>query len=267
MKSFWYMTPFLCSISCGGTSAPEELFMGHSFFKPFAQNMEDLQESQGYNPRSSELVFSGGQNGAPQALWEDDRNRRTIQGLLDGGNVELFAMTYEGTYPSEEGYHNWIGYALQRNPDVQFVLALPWLDYPESEDYVDAKSYADTWHSAHDTDWLDLVNSLRNAYPNNEFISLPYGQSAVELRNLFEADSLPDIDALTSNTDDASSENDRGIFVDAKGHADQILVDLGTLVWGEVLYGIEASNDLIDASYQTDLAAIATAIVDEHKED
>ena len=102
------------------------------FFKPFANNMVALQEADGLEAKSMELVFSGGQNGAPQAMWEDDRNRNKLQGFLDGGNVELFAMTYEPTYPTEEGYHNWIQYALESNPDVTFVLALPWNDFPES---------------------------------------------------------------------------------------------------------------------------------------
>ena len=253
------------SVGCSSTSAPEELFMGHSFFKPFAQNMQPLQESQGFEPKTMEVVFAGGENGAPQALWEDEKKRREIQGYLDGGNVELFAMTYEGTYPTEEGYHNWIGYALEHNPDVAFVLALPWLDFPESDDYPNAQVYADTWHAAHDNEWLMLVNSLREAYPDNDFVSLPYGQSASELRTLFEAGELSDIGALTSDLTDESTENDLGIFVDAKGHADEILVDLGTLVWGSVIYDIDPTDELFSKSYETDLVSIAKQIVDEHK--
>ena len=265
----------LCAISIGWmsvgcapsapASAPEELFMGHSFFKPFANNMVSVQEASGLDPKSMELVSSGGSNGAPQAMWEDDRNRNKLQGFLDGGNVEMFAMTYEPTYPTEEGYHNWIQYALESNPDVNFVLALPWSDFPE--DYNDAEDYADTWHEAHDTAWLSLVNSLREAYPDNEFISLPYGQSALELWKLFAAGDLSDVDVLTSNTNDSSTDNDVGIFVDDKGHADEILVDLGTLVWGSVLYDIEPSNDFSSTVYETDLASIATNIVDQHKDD
>ena len=139
------------------------------------------------------------------------------------------------------------------------------MTFQNLEDYDDAEDYADTWHEAHDTAWLSLVDSLREAYPDNEFISLPYGQSALELRTLFEAGNLPDVDVLTSNVNDSSTENDVGIFVDDKGHADEILVDLGTLVWGSVLYDIEPANDFASTDYETDLASIATAIVDEHK--
>ena len=68
--------------------------------------MEPLQQAAGLEARTFEVVFNGGSNGAPQALWENDQKRREIQGYFDGGNVELFAMTYEGTYPTDEGYIN-----------------------------------------------------------------------------------------------------------------------------------------------------------------
>ena len=45
-------------------------------------------------------------------------------------------------------------------------------------------------------------------------------------------------------TSPAEDDDAAEIFVDQKGHADEILVDLGTLVWGKVLYDIEP-----DASY------------------
>ena len=241
----------------GSSSAPEELFIGHSFFKPFANNMEPLQQAAGLETRTSEVVFNGGANGAPQALWENDQKRREIQRYLDGGNVELFAMTYEGTYPTDEGYINWIEYARENNPDTTFVLALPWPDYPQ--DYTTAEEYSTTWHDGHAGDWSDLVGSLRSAYPDNEFISLPYGQSALELRTLLEQEQLPEVDVMIS-----PAEDDVGIFVDDKGHADEILVELGTLIWAKVLYDIEPDISYLQGVYETDLAQIATDIVDQH---
>ena len=158
--------------ACGqgsSSSAPEELFIGHSFFKPFANNMEPLQQAAGLEARTFEVVFSGGSNGAPQALWEHDQKRKEIQRYLDGGNVELFAMTYESTYPTAEGYINWIDYALSNNPDTTFVLALPWPDYPQ--DYATAEEYSSAWHAGHDGDWSDLVNSLRSSWVNVLFLA------------------------------------------------------------------------------------------------
>ena len=249
--------------ACGqgsSSSAPEELFIGHSFFKPFANNMEPLQQAAGLEARTFEVVFSGGSNGAPQALWENDQKRREIQRYLDGGNVDLFAMTYESTYPTDEGYINWIEYARENNPDTTFVLALPWPDYPQ--DYTTAEEYSTAWHDGHDGDWSELVGSLRAAYPDNAFISLPYGQSALELRALLEKNQLPDIDAMVSPAEDDGA----GIFVDEKGHADEILVDLGTLVWGTFLYDIDPDASLLQDSYEIDIAQIATDIVDEYME-
>ena len=256
---------FYAFMAC--SSAPDELFIGHSFFKPFAANMAPLKSAAGLEKNEIEVVFSGGASGAPLALWNDKSNRRTIERMLDGGNVELFAMTYEPEYPTEEGYHNWINAALDSNPNVRFVLALPWLDYPESDEYPNAQAYSDTWHSAHDSDWLALVDALRTDYPDNAFISVPYGQSALELRTLFEADTLPDVDVLTSNLDDASSDNDIGIFVDDKGHPDDILVELGSLVWGSMIYDIEPDESYLRGAYDTDLVSIANAIVEEHLDD
>ena len=108
---------------------------------------------------------------------------------------------------------------------------------------------------------------MRTDYPDNAFISVPYGQSALELRTLFEADTLPDVDVLTSNLDDASFDNDIGIFVDDKGHPDEILVELGSLVWGSMIYDIEPDESYLRGAYDTDLVSIANAIVEEHIDD
>jgi len=264
------ISPSLLSIAalnlfaCGGSgvrSAPEELFIGHSFFKPFANNMESLQSSVGLDARSSEVVFSGGASGAPQALWEDSKHRKDIQGYLDGGNVELFVMTYEGTYPTEDGYVLWIDYALANNPDTTFALALPWPDYPD--EYASAEAYSSAWLAFHNEGWAELLESLRAQYPSNDFVSIPYGQSALELRSRFEQGELPDVDALISNVEDSSNANDVGVFVDKKGHADEILIDLGTMVWGKVLYDIDPAPSMVPSAYQTDLAQIAADIVEQ----
>ena len=50
--------------------------------------------------------------------------------------------------------------------------------------------------------------------------------------------------------------------------ADEILVDLGTLVWGSVLYDIEPENDFASTRNMKPIwLPIAAAIVDEHKDD
>ncbi|MDZ7783545.1 MAG: hypothetical protein U5K56_11640 [Halioglobus sp.] len=164
------------------------LFIGHSFFNPFAQGMPNYSAAAGIAGHTQSKVIAGGQNGAPQALWENATTRNKIQAILDGGDVELFGMTYHPVYPTTEGYENWIDYALEKNPTTRFFVALPWLDKPA--DY-DAETFASTWHTFHATSWHDFIDSLRALYPGVDIYAIPYGQSAVELRNRFAAGELP----------------------------------------------------------------------------
>ena len=234
------------------------LFIGHSFFKPFAVGMPDYVAAAGIAGHSQSVVFAGGANGAPQALWEDASKRASIQAVLNTGNVELFGMTYEPTYSTTEGYENWIDYALAQNPNTHFFVALPWLDRPGN---YDAATYASTWLTAHATTWHDFIDSLRALYPGVDIFAIPYGQSAVELRNLLAADNLPGVPNLIGDAGDS-------IYVDAKGHPGDILRDVGRLVWLNAIYDVDLSTYTYGPSYgTTDLKAIAKSIMDGHDPD
>lgn len=69
--------------------------------------MPNYSETAGITGHNQSIVFAGGASGAPQALWEDAIRRAGIQNSLDGGDIELFATTYHGDYPTTEGYENW----------------------------------------------------------------------------------------------------------------------------------------------------------------
>ena len=230
------------------------LFIGHSFFRPFADRLPLLVAEAGIEGHSQDVVFSGGASGSPQALWENAGKRAQIQAVLDTGEVELFGMTYEPTYPTTEGYENWIDYALSKNSETEFVIGLPWPDFPAN---YDAATFYDFWMSAHDTLWHDFIDSLRALYPGVRIDCLPYGRSALELRKLFAEGNLPDVSLLTGNTNQA-------IFTDSKGHAAEILRELGTLVWLRALYDVDVTLLDYDPGYVTDLKAIAQMIMDEH---
>lgn len=230
------------------------LFIGHSFFRPFADGMPDYSAAAGIAGHSQSVVFNGGANGAPQALWENASKRAAIQAVLDGGDVELFAMTYHPTYPTTEGYENWINYALDKNPNTRIALALPWETNPEN---TAAAPYAAGWEAAHTTTWHALVDTLRGLYPGVEIYCIPYGQSAGELRLLLAADNLPDV--ATSTGDAAES-----IYVDPLGHPGQILRDLGRLVWLNAIYDVDLSTYSYGPGYTTDLKALAESIMADH---
>lgn len=235
-------------------SGVHSLFIGHSFFVPFANGMPFHAAQAGIVGHTQSVVFSGGASGAPQALWENPTKQAEIQAILDVGDVELFGMTYHPTYPTTSGYVNWMDYALAQNPNTKFALALPWATNPGS---TSAAAYAAAWHFGHDTAWHDLIDSLRTMYPGVEIYCIPYGQSALELRLLFDAGNLPDVISLVSSTGD-------GIYSDAFGHADPILVDLGQLVWLNAIYDVDLTTYAYAPGYITDLKAIAQTIMDDH---
>lgn len=232
----------------------DSLFMGHSFFRPFAEGMAFHAPNAGFTEHTQDVVFAGSENGAPEALWNNAAKRAEIQGILDGGDVELFGMTYHPDYPTMTGYQLWFDYALGRNPDTRFFVALPWLQLPASHT---AGQYSTAWHAFHEGSWHDLLDGLRAEYPGVDIYGIPYGQAAVELVELYEAGLLPDVDGLISGSGDA-------IFRDQSGHADDILIELGRLVWLRAIYGVDLSGYAHDPGYTVDLLAIADAIMDEH---
>ena len=69
------------------------VFIGHSFFRPFADEMPFHATQAGIVGHTQNVVFRGGANGAPEALWNDPVTRAEIQGYLDAGDVEVFGMT------------------------------------------------------------------------------------------------------------------------------------------------------------------------------
>lgn len=230
------------------------LLIGHSFFNPYAIALPSHATRAGFTDHNQSRFFSGGATGAPQALWENASKRAQIQAVLDGGDIELFGMTYHPEYPSIEGYRNWVNYALEKNPDTRFFIAMPWIPTPAS---FDTQTYENLWHQFHPAVMHSFIDTLRGEHPGVDFYCIPYGQSAVELRKLFSAGNLPEVTTLVSNSANA-------IYRDTLGHADDILVALGELVWLRAIYGVDLSTYNFDTGYSTDLKAIAQAIIDEH---
>ena len=243
----------LVSSSAWAQTGYKSLFIGHSFFVPFAYGMPLYTAQAGITDHTQTVVFSGGASGAPQALWEDAAHAAEIKAVLDSGDVELFAMTYAGEYPTTEGYINWINYALDKNPNTRIAVAMPWIDFPA---IYSATEYANTLNLSHDVGWRNFIAELSALYPTTDIFSIPHGLAAVELRLLFDANNLPDIDFLTG-------DKSNSLFVDTKGHAGDMLKALGRLIWLGVIYDVDLATFDYDLGYNTDLKAIAQAIIDD----
>ena len=243
------------------------LYIGHSFGRPFARELSSFVEMAGIDSHVQEIVFRGGPNGSPQSLWEDPKVRQEIQHILAEGDTDLLVMiccseNFLESRQSDWAVENWIDYALSVNPDTDFALALPWPDYPE--DYENNEAYSERIIEAHASAWHPFVDGLRDLYPQSEIQSIFHGRAAIELRGLFELGSLPEISEMTS-------KRPPGIFTDRKGHAGQILLDLGTLIWLGTIYDIDMNDFPVSElkingeSYETDLVAIAKEILDDEK--
>ena len=243
------------------------LYIGHSFGRPFARELPSFVEMAGIDNHVQEIVFRGGPNGSPQSLWEDPKVRVEIQDILAEGDTDLLIMiccseNFLESRQSDWAVENWIDYAVSVNPDTDFALALPWPDYPE--DYENNEAYSERIIEAHESAWHPFIDDLRALYPQSEIKSIFHGQAAIELRGLFESGSLPEISQMTS-------KRPSGIFTDRKGHAGQILLDLGTLIWLGTIYDIDMNDFPVSElkingeSYETDLITIAQAILNNEK--
>ncbi|MEC8767696.1 MAG: hypothetical protein VXX23_03805 [Actinomycetota bacterium] len=243
------------------------LYIGHSFGRPFARELPSFVEMAGIDNHVQEIVFRGGPNGSPQSLWEDPEVRVEIQDILAEGDTDLLIMiccseNFLESRQSDWAVENWINYALSVNPDTDFALALPWPDYPE--DYENNDAYSERIIEAHASVWHPFIDDLRELYPQSEIQSIFHGRAAIELRGLLESGSLPEISEMTS-------KRPPGIFTDRKGHAGQILLDLGTMIWLGTIYDINMNDFPVSElkingeSYETDLVAIAKEILDDQK--
>ena len=243
------------------------LYIGHSFGRPFARELPSFVEMAGIDNHVQEIVFRGGPNGSPQSLWEDPKVRVEIQDILAEGDTDLLVMiccseNFLESRQSDWAVENWIDYALSVNPDTDFALALPWPDYPE--DYENNEAYSERIIEAHTSAWHPFIDDLRALYPQSEIQSIFHGRAALELRGLFESGSLPEISKMTS-------KRPPGLFKDRKGHAGQILVDLGTLIWLGTIYDIDIDDFPVSElkingeSYETDLLGMAQEILNDEK--
>jgi len=242
------------AVSPPATTGYKSLFIGHSFFKPFADNIDDHAQAAGYTDHSQDVVYAGGANGSPEALWNHVTRRERIQAILDEGDLELFGMTYAGDYPTLTGYKNWVDYALIDNPDVQFFIGISWGRNPGSYE----TSEMDARWEDFETDTLHpMIDALRADYPNNTFYCIPYGRAALELILLYESGDLSDVSSFIG-------EFETSLFVDTTGHPGKILVELGVLVWLEAIYGVDLNLYEYDSDFATDLRAIASEIMATH---
>ena len=270
-------------LSCTKDEIPQQiqpqgykmLLMGHSFFRPYAENLNDLATEANLYEHSSTVVFRGGENGRPINLWNDSTNdeHQLIKSTLDQGNIEVFGMTSGYDIDSDnptEGHSAWIRYALQKNPNVIIFIGIPPFDFPNG----DSNGTRPDW----DTFALDngfnsiqefydyyvneivhkeIVDELRAEFTSTKFYTIPYGWATKSLAQMnLDNELLDDISMVGPKSS--------SIFTDEKGHQGQIVVETGTMIWLNSIYNVDLSSFNYDTGFSTDLHAVAQDIIDTH---
>ena len=231
----------------------EVLYMGHSFGRPFAENMETAAELAGIEGHNQLIVSRGGEKGAPQAMWEDKKVQGKITAELDTGTVDVLIMICCSKELLNSGVtESWAEleiaeYALAQNPDTRIGLAMPWVDFPRNfNDSAEHRERTDDGYLAFQAFAEQLSADLGGA----DVFAFYHGAAIYELRDMFEQGALPEIESLIGPR--ASS-----IFTDEKGHAGLLAKDTGTLIWLNAIYGIDPLDvDMVD-NYDVDIRQVA----------
>jgi hypothetical protein len=270
-------------ISCtkGDISSQDEstgynmLLIGNSFFKPYADHLNNLAFEANLIEHSSVIVKRGGELGRQINLWNDSNTEehQLIKSTLDQGNIEVFGMTSGYDIDSEnptEGHSAWIQYALQNNPNIIIFIAIGSFDFPNG----DSNSTRPDWDTfASDNGFnsiqefydyyinemihKEIVDELRLEFPSTKIFTIPTGWATKNLAQMYLDNEL--LDDISMVGPKSSS-----IFTDEKGHQGQIVIETGTMIWLNSIYNVDLSSFNYDTGFTTDLHAIAKDIIDSH---
>jgi hypothetical protein len=241
------------------------LLIGHSFFRPFAHGIGELAIDAGFVEHRDTGVFAGGINGRPLSFWEDTGpNNAAIKAALDQGDVDVFGMPggYLESDDILDGYRQWIAYALERNPDIEIFIGVPWADFPAGWDERAVDAGVETFFEVYEEVFHigqihhNLIDTLRAEFPETNIYCIPYGLVALELNALLDSGNLLDDLAFQGKSD--------ALFTDAKGHAGDIIIQGGLLVWLNAIYGVDLSEHEYDTGFVTDLHTLAADIMARH---
>jgi hypothetical protein len=175
------------------TEGATSLFAGHSFFIPVAGSFDELAQQNGFSSHQMDFVFAGGAAGSPRSLWENADKKDAITAKLSTGQIELFGLTsFPEALSTFEDYERWFDLALTYNPDTEFFIGQPWLPGGPSADAATFDQNIDDSGQQ----MFEVVTDLRQAYPNKHIFYGNYGKTASEMKFLFEAGDLPDIEGV-----------------------------------------------------------------------
>ncbi len=228
------------------------LLMGHSFFRPIAEGLEELAKKAGFGAHRQHVSMLGGAKGTPGVFWENESKRREIQQYLTSTKVDVVGMTYHPKGKvSVEDYSRWIDFALKANPKTQFFIGYPWPDFPKRKTFEEYVKYAMAASGEVDK----ILKALQERYPGTVIYRIVYGKAAMELWELQKEGKLKKTKFM--------GDPDEAIFRDEKGHPGTILSSLSRLVWLGAIYETDVTQYTWRLGFETDLKPIAKKIMKE----
>ena len=283
MKFILNFCTLILILSCTKDENPQQiqtqgynmLLIGNSFFRPYADHLNNLATEANLNEHTSTVVNRGGENGRPINLWNDSttEEHQLIKSTLDQGNIEVFGMTSGYDIDSDnptEGHSAWINYALQNNPNIVIFVAIGSFDFP----YGDSNGTRPDWDTfASDNGFnsvqefydyyinefihKEIVDELRLEFPSTKIFTIPTGWATKNLAQMnLDNELLDDISMVGPRSS--------SIFTDERGHQGQIVFETGTMIWLNSIYNVDLSSFNYDTGFTTDLHAIAQDIIDSH---
>ena len=251
------------------------LLIGNSFFRPYADHLDNLTTEANLFEHNSTVVFRGGENGRPINLWNDSitEEHQLIKSTLDQGKIEVFGMTSGYDIDSDnptEGHSAWINYALQNNPNIIIFIAIPTFDFPNGDSNGTRPDW-DTFASDNGFNSIqefydyyvnemvhkEIVDELRLEFPSTKIFTIPTGWATKNLAQM-------NLDNELSDDISMVGPKSSSIFTDEKGHQGQIVIETGTMIWLNSIYKVDLSLFNYDTGFTTDLNAIAQDIIDSH---
>ena len=271
-KSFFYLLSIIAISSCtrntgiiNNDPGHRMLLIGNSFFKPYANHLDDVAADAGYGNHNSTLVFRGGENGWAVSFWNDSTStsHQEIKAAFDEGGIEYFGMT-SGSSPDNrtEGFSEWIQYGLQENPDMKVFISIPPTDFPmnwtDTAEHYGFNSIESLYYYLVNTIiHKTVVDPLRAEFPNTTIFTIPTGWAAIDLLKMKQ-------DGLLLDSIDIIGPSATSLFTDAKGHQGQIIVEAGTLMWMKGIYRENLGTNSYPTGFNTDLHGLADQIMNNH---
>ena len=101
------------------------LLIGNSFFRPYAEKLDEIAVDAGFINHNSTIVIRGGELGRAINFWIDSNSTEhsLIKSTLDQGDVDFFGMTSgHDSINRIEGFKAWIEYAYKAIQTLPFLF-------------------------------------------------------------------------------------------------------------------------------------------------